>query len=77
MSASLILALRAIATLFGLQNQTKTQTAINLLLDAADSGLNVDEHMKHVAEDFKIGVIPDWDNVLARIQSDSDRLHKP
>lgn len=77
MNTSILLALRAIATLFGLQGQTKTQSAINLLLDAAEGGLNVDDHMKHVAEDFKIGVIPDWDNVLARIQVDSDRLHKP
>lgn len=76
MSASLLLALRAIATLFGLQNQTKAQAAINLILDAAESGINVDAHMKHVAEDFRVGVMPDWDNVLGRIKADSDRLHK-
>lgn len=77
MSTSIILVLRALATLFGLQGQTKTQSTINLLLDAAESGLNVDEHMKHVAEDLKNGVVPNWDDVLARIQADSDRLHRP
>jgi hypothetical protein len=46
------------------------------LADAAESGKNVDAHMQLVADKLKDrdATDADWEDVVARIQADSDRL---
>jgi hypothetical protein len=75
MTASIaIVALRALATLFGLQGQVKYGQSLSLLADGLESGANVDAHMAAVAAALKSGAPTDWDDVHARITADSARL---
>lgn len=75
MNPAILLVLEALASLFGLQGQTKTASTILKLIAAAKGGLDVDAHMKKVADDLSAGIEPDWDNVVDRIEADSRRLH--
>lgn len=59
-----------------LQGQSKTADALFALADAAESGKNVDAHMRLVADKLKDrnATDADWADVVARIEADSERL---
>ncbi len=72
-----IVALRAAALAVGIVGNAKASQALLAVADAVQAGVNVDAHMAAVAEKLKAGTAvtdADWDDVLARIAADSDRL---
>jgi hypothetical protein len=72
-----LITLRGLATLFGLQGNTSAATALNKIASAIESGKNVDDHMKLVADAMVAGTPNDWAGVVTRIEADAARLHKP
>lgn len=74
-----LIGLRGAALALGLLGQAKASNSLYLLADAAEAGINIDEHMAAVADKLKsrAKTDADWDDVYARIEADSDRLHAP
>lgn len=70
-----LLSLRSLALLFSLQGDAKASNALILMANTLESGGNIDRHMRAVADAFKAGKVPDWDDLERRIQADADRLH--
>lgn len=71
-----IVAIRASASALTLAGDTVGGSKLYLLADAIEAGRATDEHMKLVAEKLKAGPLTaaDWDDVLARIEDDYQRL---
>lgn len=73
-----IISVRSLAMLFGLQGYAKQAEALRLLAAGLESGVDVDEHMRGVAEALAANdgnvSLEMWDDVHARIVADSDRL---
>lgn len=70
-----IVTLRFLAQFATQLGRPKDATGLNALASAAKAGVNVDDHMKHVASQLEAGNPIDWDDVDARIRAASDRLH--
>lgn len=70
-----LVTLRSLALLLSLQGRTSEASTLSALASAAESGADVDAHMKEVAEKLKAGGAVDWNDVTARIQNSSARLH--
>lgn len=74
-----IIALRSTALALLLAGDQKTSNALYLIADTAEAGKLADDHMREVAEKLKARDLSqaDWDDVLARIDADGQRLHGP
>lgn len=66
--------LRVLGLLFTIQGEANAAKAFLLMADAADSGIEVDEHMRSIDEALKAGVEPDWPDLFQRIQAKTDRI---
>ena len=71
-----LIALRSLATLFSLQGQVGQSNAFLALADAAESGIDIDNHLAIVAAALKEGTLgqEDWDDVTARIRGETDEF---
>lgn len=71
-----LIGLRGTALALELQGQSRAANTLYALADAAEAGKAVDDHMAAVADKLKDreATDEDWDDVLARISADSDRL---
>lgn len=71
-----VIGLRAAALALLVSGRTKEANGMYALADVLEAGKATDEHMKIVAEKLKSRDITDqdWDDVIARINADSDRL---
>jgi hypothetical protein len=74
MNPTVILILRAVGMLAGLQGKPKLGESFNLLADASQAGQNIDAHMATVAAALEAGVEPDPADIRARIEAESARL---
>jgi hypothetical protein len=74
MNPTILLILRAVGMLAGLQGKQKLGDSIALLADAGQAGQNVDAHMAMVATALEAGVEPDPVELRSRIEAESDRL---
>lgn len=72
-----LIAIRGLATLFGLQGNAPASVALNKIASAIEAGKNVDAHLKLVADAMKSGAPNDWAGVSSRIDADAARLHAP
>jgi hypothetical protein len=68
--------LRGVALALSLNGQTRASNSLYTLADASERGVNIDAHMAAVAEKLKVrsATEADWEDVVARIEADSDRL---
>lgn len=71
-----LIGLRAAGLALELQGQSRSANSLYALADAAEAGKAVDDHMNAVAEKLKdrSATDEDWEDVTARIESDSARL---
>jgi hypothetical protein len=71
-----LIGLRAAALSLGLAGQPKASGALYLLADAVEAGRATEEHLRLVAQKLNTREIndDDFDDVQARIESDSSRL---
>jgi len=69
-----VITLRGLAMLFGLQGQDSAASALNKLATGIEAGMNVDAHMKTVAEAFKAGTEASWDDITDRIDVEVDEF---
>lgn len=72
-----LIAIRGLATLFGLQGNGPAAAALNKVAAAIEAGKNVDAHLQLVADAMKAGAPNDWTAVVSRIDADAARLHAP
>lgn len=72
-----LLALQATVNVLRLQGPqgVAAATVLQLLIDAAQAGKNVDAHMAAVAEQLKGGFPIDLDDLRARIEAAASDLH--
>lgn len=72
-----LIALRSAALAVDIAGRSNTAEALYGIADAIEAGKATDAHMALVAEKLKARAIEasDWDDVLARIEIDSARLH--
>lgn len=72
-----VVALRSSALAATLAGDVRTAAALHLVADSIAAGKATDEHLKLVADKLAERDVTqlDWDDVLARIASDRDRLH--
>jgi hypothetical protein len=71
-----IVGLRAAALALALAGQTRASNSLYTLADAAEAGIDIDLHMRAVADKLKTRSAndDDWADLAARIEADSDRL---
>ena len=71
-----VIGLRASALALTLSGQVKAANSLYALADLVEAGRASDAHMELVAEKLKTRDITDadWDDVISRIETDSDRL---
>jgi hypothetical protein len=74
MNPTIILILRAVGMLAGLQGKPKLGASLGLLADAEQAGQNIDAHMAAVGESLRAGVEPDPVELRSRIDAESARL---
>lgn len=74
-----VVSLRSAALALLLGGNQRASDSLYAVADAVEAGRASDAHMREVAEKLKSRDLTDadWDDVLARIQTDSDRLHSP
>jgi hypothetical protein len=72
--ATVLLILRAVGMLAGLQGKTKLSESLTLLADAGQAGQNVDGYMGEVAAALNAGQEPDPADLRRRIEEQSARL---
>ncbi len=77
MDIKLLLLFRSIGLLLTSTGHVSEATALNLLVDAAQSGKNVDNAMAEVARKIAAGESIDWEAVKAEIEAVSADLHSP
>ena len=69
-----VITLRALAQLYLLQGNVKAHESLSFLASGIESGANIDEHMRGVAELLNSDIAVDWDDVHARVIVESERL---
>lgn len=71
-----LIGIRGAALALALSGQTHASNTLYAAADAFESGLNIDAHMKEIAEKLKTRATTDddWKDVRARIEADSGRL---
>lgn len=69
-----IVTLRFLASFAAQLGRPKDAAGLNDLAAVAQSGVNVDAHMRHVGDQLAAGNPIDWDDVQARYRRDSGRL---
>jgi hypothetical protein len=72
-----LIALRSAALAVGVAGRTRTADSLYAVADAIEAGRATDAHMAQVADKLKARDITDadWDEVVARIETDAARLH--
>lgn len=67
-----LIAIRGLATLFEAQGDSRQANALRLLAKGIESGQDVNEHMDRVADALEAGQGADWDDVVSRIEQNSN-----
>ncbi len=70
----IMMMMRSVGFLANSQGKQNLSDSMNLMADAASAGLNIDSHMRKVAEELAAGREPDLADLRKRIEQESARL---